>query len=209
MFRSLSLTVLLLLSGQAMALKPGTVVVYSDSSVEKLLSDDGQTMVWEDDRKRRITRSHNPVIPVLERKDFLGGGGYSLKLVGGDPAALLEAPKGKLVEFVYLRTKSDGRTSLREWQCTAEGKKKRKVLGKSRALLMYHCKRMKTGSKFWARSVKEERTIAYSPRLKLVVDLKRKTRKSKSRKRVAAILSPRKAGYSAIKRQLDKVRSKK
>ncbi len=55
-------------AGPAIAGLPGgSIAIYSDGTVEKLIAIEGEAMRWEDDRKRQYLRSPNPVLPVLER----------------------------------------------------------------------------------------------------------------------------------------------
>ena len=74
------------------AVPVGTVALYSDGKVEKLVSAGEEGLRWEDDRKRQYLRSRNPAVPVLERRDFLSGRGYRQIVSSGNPDALLELP---------------------------------------------------------------------------------------------------------------------
>ena len=48
----------------------GSVVLYSDGDVEKLIAVENGELHWEDDRKRRYVRSSNPAVPLLSRQSL-------------------------------------------------------------------------------------------------------------------------------------------
>jgi len=195
------------LSGGVLAAVPvGSVVIYSDGRVEKLLAREGDTQRWEDDRKRQFVRSDNPILPLLEKRYFLRGNGYRQRVAKGDPGSIRKLPEGTPVEFSLVRTRDDGSTLQRHWECEFLGKSKKKVLGKNRKLEHYSCERFSIHRKMHNRWFREKREFSYSPELGLVVDLKRETRKKQSRFEVEAILSPKKASYKRISRAVRKVR---
>lgn len=191
------------------ALPVGSVVVYSDGRVEKLLAIEGDRQRWEDDRKRQFVRSRNPIIPVLEKRVFLSGRGYTQRLADGNPETISRLPADTPVEFSLVRTRDDGSTTQRHWECTFRGTIKKKVLGKTRTLERYSCTRFKVNRKLHNRMFREKRDIRYSRELGLVVDLRRETSKKRSRSKITAILSPKKASYKRISRAVRNARSSK
>lgn len=206
---SMLAAILLLSATGAHALQPGSVVIYSDGSAEKLLARDKQELHWEDARKRHIVRSTNPALPVLSRKDFLGGKSYTAVVSRGQPDALLTLPPGSRVEFAMLRTKHDGEKSIRNWECVHLGSSKREVLGKVRRLEDYSCERFKIHRKLWNRQFRERRDFSYSPELDVTVELKRQTRTKTSTRKLVAVLSPGEANYRNIRKAIAKALSNK
>ena len=206
--RSLMAGALMVLSGALAAAVPvGSVAVYSDGDVEKLIESTAQRKVWEDDRKRRYVRSVNPILPVLERKDFLSGRGYRQTVVKGQPDSLDSLNPGRHVEFSIQRVTHDGHTSVREWDCQYLGKRQESVLSKGRMVQRYSCERFTIHRKLHNRVFRERREISYSEELGLVVDLNRTTTKKKTSRKLVALLPPKSASYkkvSALVRELRK-----
>lgn len=193
-------------SGVSAALPVGSVVLYSDGDVEKLLAAEQDRVRWEDDRKRVYVRSTNPIIPVLEKTDFLSGRGYTQRVASGDPDQIHTLPGGSPVEFSLLRSKSDGTQSRRSWQCVYQGKSRQEVLGVKRDLDRYVCERFSIHRKFHNKTFRERREFSYSQDLGLVVELKRQTPKKSSSKRLVAVFPPGKADYSTVSRAVRKIR---
>jgi hypothetical protein len=197
----------LLLSGTALAAVPvGTVALYSDGKVEKLLSAGEEGLRWEDDRKRQYLRSRNPAVPVLERRDFLSGRGYRQVVSGGNPDALRALPPGTPVEFSVIRSRFGGERSKRSWECSHLGRVRQDVLGTERELDRYSCERFVIHRKFHNRSFRERRDFTYSPELAVVVELDRKTRKTSGSRRLVALFPPGKADYKTVSRAVRKIR---
>jgi len=206
----IQLPCILALSGSAIAAVPvGSVVIYSDGQVEKLLSDKNGILTWEDDRKRTYVRSANPIIPVLERKEFLSGRSYKQVVSSGDPNSILIKPPGSRVEFSVVRTRNTGEKTKRTWECVRQGKTQKKVAGALRDLDDYVCERFVYHRKFWTRMFRETKKFSYSAELGLVVDLKRKTRKTSSRKKLVTVIPPDKVDYRRLSKKLRKIRTPK
>jgi len=196
-----------LVAGDCLAAVPvGSVAIYSDGRVEKLLAIEEGNLRWEDDRKRQFVRSPNPVVPALTRIDFLSKRGYQQRVSSGDPDALLEASAGTPVEFSVTRVQHDGVRSVRHWECVLEGTTQDRIAGKVRELDQYVCERFTIHRKFWHREFREKREFSYSPDLGLVVDLRRQTRTKSYRRKLVKLLPPDKASYKRITRTLKKLR---
>jgi len=204
---ALLIPVFLLVSETALGAVPvGTVALYSDGNVEKLLADEKDGLRWEDDRKRQHLRSKNPAIPVLERRDFLSGTGYHQAVSSGDPDALRKLPPGTPVEFSVIRSGFSGERSKRNWECSYLGRVRQDVLGTERMLDRYSCERFAIHRKLHNRSFRERRDFTYSHDLGVVVDLDRKTRKKSSSRRLVALFPPGKADYKTLSRAVRKIR---
>jgi hypothetical protein len=197
----------LLWSGGAVAIVPvGSVVLYSDGTVEKLLSREGDRLRWEDDRKRQYVRSTNPILPAVEKRNFLQSSGYQQQVAAGVPGAIHTLPQGTPVEFTVVRTALNGNSSRRHWECVFLGEVQQLALGKQRRLENYSCERFKVHRKFHNRWFREKRDFAYSPDLGLVVDLSRETRTKRSRKKLVAVYPPDKVNYPVLSRAVGKLR---
>jgi hypothetical protein len=205
----LFLAPMLLLPNLVLAIQAGSVVIYSDGSAEKLLAKNAAQSHWEDDRKRRITRSTNPILPVLERTEFLGNRGYSKSVSDGDADAMPVPMEGNSVAFAVTRISHAGKRSMRNWECTHLGTEDSKVLGKTRRLEHYSCQRFVLKGKYWSRQILEKREFSYSPDLGLVVDLKRHMNNTVSSRKVVKILPPTKANYKQVRKALKPYRSEK
>ncbi len=208
--QSRNLLVLCLVGGAASAAVPvGSVAMYSDGRVEKLISHSDGKLLWEDDRKRRFLRSENPIIPTLERKDFLSRKGYSQWVSDGDPDSIDRLTSGTRIGFKTVRVRHNGKRSTRNWDCKYLGSKKKKVLGMMRKLDMFDCERFVVHSRTWQKQFRESRQFSYSSELGLIVDMKRKTRKKSNEWKLVAILPPEKTGYRHLSKRVRKLRGTK
>ncbi len=204
----IQLCCLLAISAPVLSAVPvGSVALYSDGKVEKLLANENGLLTWEDDRKRIYVRSGNPILPVLERRDFLSGKSYRQTLNSGEPDAILTRPPGTRVEFSVMRLKNTGENSKRTWECVLEGRAQKKVAGAMRELDRYKCDRYVYHRKLWNRMFRETKTFSYSQELGLVVDQKRKTRKTTSRSKLVAVIPPEGANYRRLSKKVRKVRA--
>ena len=197
-----------MLGGARAALPPGSVVMYSDGRVEKLLSSEQGNLLWEDDRKRRYLRSSNPIIPVLERRAFLSGKGYVQTLRSGNPDSIAVRPIGERVEFSVVRERVGGTSSIRTWECTREAAQRKKILGELRQLDGYRCERFVYHRKTWQRQFRESREFLYSRDLGLIVEMQRKTRRKESAWRLISVLAPDEASYETLSRKVRKLRGR-
>jgi hypothetical protein len=204
------LPILCVLSGAASAALPiGSVVMYSDGRVEKLMSHGNGELLWEDDRKRQFLRSDNPIMPLLRRTDFLSGKGYSQSVAEGDPDSIKQLPSGVQVGFTVIRTKHSGERSTRNWNCKHVGKRQEKVLGVIRELDSFSCERFVFQRKTWQKNFRESRQFSYSHDLGLVVKMQRKTRKKSRGWKLVSIVPPDQTSYKRLSREVRKLRAAK
>lgn len=180
---------------------PGTIAVYSDGRVVKLLETRQKATVWQDHRLRRITYPANPVLPPRQRIGLDGRLQYREILDQGNPAGLLEAAPGTTVDFRTQRVNAKGVTSSRNYQCTALGPDRVRVLGRDEPVRRFRCERYTVHHKLWTRQVKEIRELAYSPRLRLIVDqVRRRPAKGTVReRRLVALIPPGKYRYADLR----------
>jgi hypothetical protein len=197
------------LGGAAAAIPLGSVVVYSDGTAEKLIARDAGELHWEDHRKRHLVRSTNPILPVLERREFLGDRGFSHQLRRGSPDDIQSSEAGGRVQFAVDRVRSDGSSSRREWECRYLGTEDRKVLGKVRRLENYSCERFKVHRKLWTKLFRERRTFSYSRDLGNVVEFERETRTRKHSRQLIGVFAPGKASDRKIRRLVEKAAKKR
>lgn len=201
---------LCVLSGAASAAVPvGSVVMYSDGRVEKLMSHGNGEWLWEDDRKRQLVRSENPIMPLLRRTDFLSRKGYSQSVGEGDPDSIKQLPSGTRVGFTVVRTRHTGERSTRNWECKHLGIESRKVLGVMRELDLFECERYVIQRKTWQRQFRESRQFSFSRDLGLVVDMQRKTRKKSSNWKLDSVILPVKATYNRLSKRVRNLRGAK
>jgi len=203
-----TLPILCILSGVASAAVPvGSVVMYSDGRVEKLLSYGNGELLWEDDRKRQFLRSANPIIPVLSRIDFLSRKGYSQSIAEGNPYAIETLPVGTRVNFTVLRENHSGGRSTRNWECRRLGSRQEEVLGVMRELGLFDCERFIIQRKTWQKHFRESRQFSYSRDLGLVIEMHRKTRKRATKWKLVSIVPPEKATYKRLSEKVRKLRA--
>ncbi len=180
---------------------PGTIAVYSDGRVVKLLENKGDATIWQDHRLRRITYAANPVLPPRQRLGLDGRLQYRETLDEGNPASLLNASPGTTVEFRTHRVNAKGVASSRNYQCTALGIDRVRVLGRDESVRRFRCERYTVHAKLWTRQIKEIRELAYSPRLRLVVEqVRRRPAKGTVReRRLVALIPPGKYRYADLR----------
>jgi hypothetical protein len=207
MHRALSTVFFLLLSAGASGAVPvGTIALYSDGKVEKLIAKEERGLRWEDDRKRQFLRSRNPAIPVLESRHLISGNFYFQEVHSGNPDSIRGLPPGTSVEFTMIRHRNGG-VRMRHWECAYLGSARGEVLGQMRSLDRYRCERFAIHKKLHNRSFREQREFSYSPELGVTVDLERKTRKRTRTRRLVALFPPGEADYKTLSRAVRKIRT--
>ncbi|MDJ0739685.1 MAG: hypothetical protein QNJ91_08205 [Gammaproteobacteria bacterium] len=191
------------------AVPVGTVALYSNGNVEKLLSADRAGLLWEDDRKRRYLRSRNPVVPVVTRSTFLSGRQTRREVVAGDPDAIATAARGAWVEFTVERTRYTGERSNRSWRCARGRTHIAKVAGADRRVTDFVCERFVVHRKYWQPVIKERREFSYSEDLGLVTRMARTRGEKTSRWRLVKLIAPKRATYKRLSKQVRKLRQPK
>lgn len=178
--------------------RPGTVVVYSDGDVERLMSRSSDSSTWEDSRKRVYERSHLGFFGDLSESRFPPGSRETRWSASPESLARLEnATPGSSVTYSVRRTR-DGVPKDLSWSCTYNGVKNTTVLDTQLLVKAYDCSRysvsVKRGSSF-----KEQREVLYSPDLEMVV-WERNTLPGRDPKerQIKAILTPEQASMDAI-----------
>lgn len=200
-FRSGILFVVFMLCSVSAQARPlvGSVALYSNGDVEKLIAYHGDRAVWEDVRKRRYTLSTNPLIPVLQRQDLLHPeNDYRVLVQEGRPKALLGAAAGKSMQFTLQRTYNNDRSISRYWQCTSLGKASMSLDRKALRIDRYSCVRAKDRDGN-SPVIREQRILGYAPALGLVADLERTTTSGKEKRTLVHLLGPKRADADTIK----------
>lgn len=193
--------------GASAELPIGTVAIYSDGDVEKLVRFDSDNLpVWEDTRKRQRTHASTPLIPTLAYQNPTRPlRSYSVSVVSGNPKQLADASPGTQEGFTLRRMYTDGTSKDREWECQVLQPASWRFSGQAYAVNRYQCMRTRLHSRWFTRSVRETRLISYAPALGLVVDLERTTRTRERTRTLEHLLLPGKATYKRIRRLHRKV----
>lgn len=202
------LLISLLLPGAASAITPGTVAIFSDGSVEKLLERSAGQEVWEDARLRRLVRSVNPLLPDLSRENLLNGQDYSRGLKSGEPGVLLKGKKGDEVKFGIVNKSRMDSGSERLYTCQHLGKHTLTIMGRKEPVQRFSCERYRIITMTWHKKVYETRVINYSPRLKMVVDQTRITPKRTEQRTLVRLLAPGSYRYATVRSELEKLNKK-
>ncbi|WP_415897946.1 hypothetical protein ACMXYX_06205 [Neptuniibacter sp. QD72_48] len=188
----------------------GTVAIYSDGKVEKLVEKGTGWEVWEDQRKRLYKRSIHPVVPVLSYQKYPDRTqGFTQAVKFGSPEELIPFGKDDVVEFELNRQSPKSGNSIRYWRCTYHGEGNFKLKKKKYKTNKYTCAR----SAFWKEvvaKVREVHDIEYSPELGLIVSRRTKDRNWDVKKvELEALLTPERATAKRISRIVYKLRKQK
>lgn len=181
--------VFIALSAVASATVPiGTVALYSDGRVEKLVAIEENGLRWEDDRMRQFLRSRNPIMPILESRQRVTGKVYFQELKSGDPRQIRDLPIGTPLHFSVTRVR-DGGAQTRYWRCEFLGDVRDSVLGKAQDLERYRCQRSSLSfGKMMGLRTRDIRNFIYSPDLGVIVRMERtnvKLQRTRTRKLIA------------------------
>lgn len=191
---------LLILSIQSVQadIQIGSVAIYSDGSVEKLIQKGEEWTLWEDERKRLYKKANYPAWPVLKYQKFPDRSeGYVQKLAFGEPQTIKPTGKKKSVTFEFTRTSNDAHLQ-RYWRCLYDGKGSFTLGSKKYRTLNYDCTRYVMQKVIYPKP-REEQRIKYSPTLGLVVDRRSVDYKGRSeRLKLERLLSPEKATAKRI-----------
>lgn len=209
MIKALSLLLVLPVAVAQAEQKVGTVAIYTDGQVEKLVEiGDGWTL-WEDQRKRLYKKSNLPFIPLLGYQKFPDRSqGYTQSVMYGAPEKL--KPYGELDSVKFdLFKQSNNSSTKRFWQCSYEGKGRFKLDKKKYKTYNYRCDRI-TYQKFVYPKLRQFVELKYSPTLQLVVDEKWWDKnEGEERIKLHSLISPEKATAKRISRVVYKLRTSK
>lgn len=199
MIRILTASLLLLSIQSAQAdIQIGSVAIYSDGSVEKLVQRKEGWTLWEDERKRLYKKANYPAWPVLKYQEFPDRSeGYVQKLAFGKPDTI--KPMGEKQSVTFELTKTSNDTYLqRYWRCLYDGKGSFTLGSTKYRTLNYDCTRFILLKAVYPKP-REEQRIKYSPTLGLVVDRRSVDYKGRSeRLKLERLLSPEKATAKRI-----------
>jgi hypothetical protein len=204
---SFLLAVLIAISTSASATVPvGTIALYSDGRVEKLVAIEDNGLRWEDDRMRQFLRSTNPIMPVLESRQPVTGKGYMQRLKSGDPASVKQMPAGTPVHFSTVRY-SDTGAKTRYWRCEFLGTSVDVVLTTARTLERYRCQRSSLSlGRTPGLRVRDTREFTFSPELGVMVELERETAERTRSRQLVALFSPGSVDQKTLSRAVQNVR---
>ncbi len=189
--------------------RPGSVAVYSDGQVQRLLEVTDQGLRWEDQRLRTEQQPRNPLLPPRWRVGLDGRVQYRQHLSKGHPNRLLKAPPGSSETFVVARTDAAGNRSERHFECRYLGPASRRLAGRREAVRHFRCERFAIHRKFWTRVPKETREIWWSPRLGLVLESHRRRADGRYReRRLLDLLPPGGYRYRKVVELLRQARAK-
>lgn len=188
------------------AVPVGTIALYSDGRVEKLIAEDERGLLWEDDRKRQWLRSRNPAVPVLEGRQIMVGTSYTHILDSGNPDALMRLPAGTPVNFTMIRNRNGG-VKTRYWRCILLGEVREQVLGQARVLDQYRCERRARSRKLNTFVVRDEREFTYSRDLGVMVDMERTSKKGQRTRRLVALFKPGEIDHKGLTKAVRKLRA--
>ena len=210
MIRLLTACLLLVISISSQAsTQIGSVAIYSDGSVEKLIEKTIDGSLWQDQRKRMYKRSKYPYLPELSYQKFPDPSqGFSHSIIFGHPERLKPYGDRDVVDFELMK-KTSSNSGKKYWQCSYEGKGKFK-LGKKRIETEdYSCVRWVFYKEIVPKT-KETIRLKYSPKLGLIVDRRhRDSRGEKKRKKLVQVFSPEKATAKRIARTVYTIRNEK
>jgi len=187
----------------------GSVVIYSNGQVEKLLESNSQWSLWEDARKRVYRRSNLPVLPVLEYRRFsFPESGYTQTVRSGNPNAIKPYGESNEVDFSIARVDVLKGPSEKHWTCEYLGLSTFKYRKENLQTVEYRCQRFSRGG-YSPDKLKEDLRFSYSPKLGLIVNKDRVNAKGRhSNVSLVRVLSPEKATAKRISRIVYKQLSK-
>lgn len=179
----------------------GTVFIYSNGAVEKLINKGNNEFIIEDMRKRLYKRDLNFTITNLEYTSLYSG--YQQTILSGTPDSIFPLTNSRDSSFVLLRKKGNGKKLQRSWACRPATEKKIKILGDSIPVFKVSCSR-----NAWKRYLvtKEEIDYYYDPKTAWVVKTVKRKKGKKRTKKLVAVLSPEKVSAKAITRIVKKLK---
>ena len=187
-------------------LKPGSIVIYTDGDVEKLLVQNQEWTIWEDQRNRRYKRSYLPYFPVLEYRRFKEeASGYDQFVTDISAVELKPFSPRASVQFTLTRRDLNKGASSRFWRCSYVGSGSY-LLSKEELLTQdYSCTRLVVDKRY-IQHIREKLVVSYSPKLNLVVKQVRTNRQGKETQvEIKRILTPERATAKRIARTVYKL----
>lgn len=202
------LVLLLAIPAQASS-QIGSVAIYSDGSVEKLLERNSEWSLWQDQRNRLFKKANYPHFPTIHYQKFPDKReGYRQELVYGSPEQIKPIGEKQSLNYELLKTSKSSR-GKKYWKCSYTGKGRFKLGTKKYRTHNYECVRS-IFNKHMSLLKKEQLNLKYSPTLEMVVDRKRVDSKGKKeRVKLIKILKPEKATAKRIARAVYKIRNEK
>ncbi len=200
-------SVMVLVPAFAMAgLKSGSVVIYTDGDVEKLLEQNKEWSLWEDQRNRRYKRSYLPYFPVLEYHRFKESpSGYDQFVTDMSAVELKPFSSRESVRFTLTRKDLNKGLRNRFWRCSYAGQSSYRLSKQDLVTQEYSCSRYVI-DKLNTQKIREKLAVSYSPALNLVVKQIKTNRQGKeTRVAVKRILTPERATAKRIARTVYKL----
>lgn len=182
---------------QASDLQIGSVAIYSNGQVKKLVEKSPQWTRWESARKRVYKQSLLPYLPTLEYQRFPPErGGYTRSVDMAKVSQLVPFGQSQDIAFTIRRTKSDGASSQRHWRCSYEGRGQQALMGREWRVDNYSCTRTNPFSK---QPFRERREVSYAPDLGVVLKEAVTRRGGRSKvTRLEYLLAPKEASAERI-----------
>ena len=200
-------SLIFLVPALAMAgLKPGSVVIYTDGDVEKLVEQNEEWSLWEDQRKRRYKRSYLPYFPVLEYRRFKESpSGYDQFVSDMRAVELKPFSSRESVQFTLIRRDLNKGARSSHWRCSYAGQSSYRLSKQDLVTEDYSCTRFLVDKRH-IQKVREKLVVSYSPSLNLVVKQIKTNRQGKeTRVAVKRILTPERATAKRIARTVYKL----
>lgn len=179
----------------------GSVFIYSDGHVEKLIQKGDSWYIVEDMRKRRYKKDLNFTLPPLEYQSLSSS--YQQQVNSGDPSVIFPLDQSRPSGFSLKKDRPGKRQSILSWSCTQATQVKLKVMGKKQDLYKTRCSRIKW-KKYY--EVKEIRDLYYDPKSAWVVKTITRKKGKKRVRKLVSVLPPEKATTKAITKQLKKLK---
>jgi hypothetical protein len=187
-------------------LQPGSVVIYTDGDVEKLLVQNQEWAIWEDQRNRRYKRSYLPYFPVLEYRRFKEEpSGYDQFVTDLSAVELKPFSSRESVQFTLNRRDLNKGASSRVWRCSYVGSGSYRLSKEDFLTQDYSCTRSSVDKRH-IQKIREKLVMSYSPKLNLLVKKVRTNRRGKETQvAVKRILTPERATAKRIARTVYKL----
>ena len=182
----------------------GTVFIYSDGDVEKLIDQRRNWVVIETMRKQRYKNDLNFVIPTLEKSTLTYS--YQQRVIKGNPDRLFPLDKSRSVDFVLQRKRDNGKQRERSWSCAPATRQSIEVLKTVKPVYKVSCDHIGFSKNGKSGEKRESFDYYYDPSLSWVVKRVRYKKGKESARQLMYILPPDKATPRKITRLLKKIR---